>query len=170
MIEALIRFPDHKVIFTQSNADTEARTVNRIIDNAVARKSGEWQAVASLGMRRYLSAVKHSDAVIGNSSSGIIEVPSFGVPTVNIGDRQKGRVQAESIVDCAPATSAIATAVQQALTPEFRRRAANCINPYGKANTSMRIVEVVQSHPLSKELLKKRFHNILIQETAGDRQ
>jgi GDP/UDP-N,N'-diacetylbacillosamine 2-epimerase (hydrolysing) len=170
LIEALTRFPNHKVIFTKSNADTEARTVNRIIDAAVAQHPNKWKAVASLGMKRYLSAVKNCAAVIGNSSSGIIEVPSFGIPTVNIGDRQKGRVRAESVVDCAPATDAIATAVQKALTPELRKRAANCINPYGKPNTSRRIIEVIESHPLTEELLKKRFHNILIHRTAGDQQ
>ena len=135
LLSALDRFPDLHVLFTGTNADGDGRAITAEIERFVAAHPGRTLAVPSLGQQRYFSAIRCVDAVVGNSSSGIIEVPSFGVPVVNIGDRQKGRAQASSIINCAPETGAIARAVERALSADMRRRTAMAVNPYERDNT-----------------------------------
>ena len=112
-------------------------------------------------MVRYLSAVKYSAMVLGNSSSGLVEAPSFRVPTINIGDRQKGRIQAESVINCKPTFEEIEKAMELALSEEFKEKTRNTVNPYGDGNTSDRIVEVVSRFLLEDKIdLKKKFYDI----------
>ena len=150
---------DLEYIITKANADAGGLAINRAVDDYAAKRDNV-AAFDSLGLVRYLSAVKYCAFVAGNSSSGILEAPSFGVPTVNIGDRQKGRMQAESVLQCAPARADIARAFAQALTPAFQNKAAHAVNPYGDGDTSGKIVAILQrvfSGPLD---LKKTFYDI----------
>jgi UDP-hydrolysing UDP-N-acetyl-D-glucosamine 2-epimerase len=140
------------LIFTGVNADTGSRSLDASIrtfcegrDNAVA--------VASLGSEQYFSALTHVDVVIGNSSSGLYEAPSFHVPTVNIGDRQAGRTRAVSVIDCAPEWDAILAAIERALVLDC----SDIVNPYGDGHASERIVAILKQVEDPKEMLKKRF-------------
>ncbi len=147
-------------IFTKANADMEGRTINQMIDSFV-RNNDHAIAVDSLGTNHYLSTLKHSCMVIGNSSSGIVEAPSLGIPTVNIGDRQKGRIQADSIINCEPTSEDIIRAMEEALTDDFRSKAKQVVNPYGDGNTSTRIVRILEGFlDNERPSLKKRFYDL----------
>jgi len=160
LLKAIEHFPDMKFIFTKANADAGGRIINKKID-MFAENHDNVFAADSLGVKKYLSAVKYSSAVIGNSSSGIIEVPSFGVPTVNIGDRQKGRVQADSVINCLPECDEIIKAVEKTQTAEFRTKAKNTINPYGDGNTSGKIISALKEYLCEEKIdLKKKFYDI----------
>ena len=149
------------VIFTKANADTEGRIINWMIDEFVtAKKKTEAISFTSMGQLLYLSAMKHVDAVVGNSSSGIVEAPSFKVPTVNIGDRQKGRVQTDSIINCSPAEDAIIHAISKALSPGFKKLIQNTLNPYDHGNPVKNIINITKKFDLGNILMKK-FHDIL---------
>lgn len=151
---------DMNFLITKSNADAGGREINAMLD-AFAKNHANCRAEASLGMRRYMSALKNAACVIGNSSSGILEAPSFGIPTVNIGDRQRGRIQAQSVINCAPTRGDILRALEQALSPEFRQLSARVVNPYGAGDTSFRIVEIIQDFLYHKKIdLKKKFFDI----------
>jgi GDP/UDP-N,N'-diacetylbacillosamine 2-epimerase (hydrolysing) len=152
-----------KFIFTKANADTEGRIINQYIDK-YARENGNIISFTSLGMRRYLSALKYSSMVIGNSSSGLIEAPSFKIPTINIGDRQKGRLQASSVINCEPVKESIREAVNLALSDEFVQKAKTTVNPYGRGNTSDMIVDVIKKHILFAKIdLKKKFYDCVVE-------
>lgn len=151
-----------KFIFTKANADTNGRIINQMIDNFV-NINDHAIAFASLGKTRYLSALKYSSVVIGNSSSGLVEVPSFGIPTINIGDRQKGRLQADSVINCEPIKSDIKKAIEIALSKEFKEKAKNTINPYGDGNTSGKIIEKIRDFILNDKVnLKKQFYDCAV--------
>ena len=148
------------VIFTKANADTDGRIINQRIDEYVRENSDRCAGYTSLGQRRYLSALKYVDAVIGNSSSGLVEVPSFHIPTVNIGDRQRGRVCAESVIHCRNDVREIERALQIALSEEFRKSLTSVRNPYEKEETSGKIVKIISS-VLDKGIeMKKTFYDI----------
>ncbi len=159
LLFALDEIQDAHVIFTKANADTDGRIINSMIDAYVQRNSERAIAFASLGQLRYLSALVHVDAVVGNSSSGLVEAPSFKIGTVNIGDRQKGRVRASSVIDCAPDKGEIVEAVRSLYQPEFRKKLHEVVNPYGVAGASNRIVGILRSCTL-ENLLKKKFNDI----------
>ncbi len=159
LLMALDQFPDHGIIFTKANADTEGQIINDRIDSYANAHPERCLAVASLGLRRYLSAMKICDAVVGNSSSGILETPAFGVPTVNIGDRQKGRLRIRSIIDCAPDQGVIVAAIQKALDPQFRNSLQGMEYSCEQENTAGRIVEKIQQINLDG-LLKKSFYDL----------
>ncbi len=155
LLAALEAFPDAGVIFTGSNADPRAREIDRLIQEHVARHA-ETVFHASLGSRRYLSALSHVDVVIGNSSSGLYEAPSFPVPIVNIGDRQARRPRAASVIDCAADRVAVAAAIGRALsepTPETD-------NPYGDGHATDRIVAVLKSLKDPADLVRKSFEDL----------
>jgi GDP/UDP-N,N'-diacetylbacillosamine 2-epimerase (hydrolysing) len=120
LLQALDCFPKLRVIFTKPNADPNGRIIIKLIDEYVYQNHDKSIAFTSMGSKTYLSAIKNVCMVVGNSSSGIIEVPSFGIPTVNIGDRQKGRVQAESVINCLPRKESIVNAINQALDCGFK--------------------------------------------------
>lgn len=156
LVEALARFPDIQIVITGVNADPgadgAAETLHRLADTHPAAV-----LVPSLGHMRYLALVRAAAAVVGNSSSGIIEAPALGTPTVNIGPRQDGRLRAVSVIDCAPTPDAIAGALAQALSPQMQARAAHGETPYGRAGTAARIAEVLSTVPL-EGLLTKPMH------------
>ena len=160
LLDSLETFNDMKFIFTKANADSGGRVINEMIDNYV---NSHENAVAfnSLGLTRYLSALKYCTMVIGNSSSGLLEVPSFGIPTINIGDRQKGRLQADSIINCEPIKEDIEKAIKIALSEGFKGKAKNTINPYGYGNTSDKIIKIIREYILNDKInLKKKFYDL----------
>ena len=142
LIRAMDLFPEMKFIITKANADAGGRTINRIWDEE-AKKHTNWHVVPSLGVRRYLTALKYAKMIIGNSSSGITEAPAMHIPTVNIGDRQKGRMLTDSIICCSPQKDSIAAAMEKALSPAFKVIVENTKCPYGDGNTSEKIYKEV---------------------------
>lgn len=161
LLKVLDRNPKIRMIFTKANADTNGRIVNELIDKYAAQNSERACAFMSLGQKRYLSALKYCRIVIGNSSSGIIEAPSFGKPIINIGDRQKGRICADSVINCGYTQQEIQQAMETALTKEFENKASNCRNPYEKENTAANIISVIKDYLLNDKIkLKKGFYDI----------
>lgn len=147
-------------IITMANADAGGRVINEIWQKE-GKKRENWLVVPSLGVLRYLSAVKYAKLVIGNSSSGVIEVPALGTPTINIGDRQKGRMMAESVIQCDPAQDQINLAIQKGVTPEFQKMAKNIKSPFGDGTTSSQIVQIVLDYLRHKnETNEKHFFDI----------
>lgn len=147
-------------IITMANADAGGRVINEIWQKE-GKKCENWLVVPSLGVLRYLSAVKYAKLVIGNSSSGVIEVPALGTPTINIGDRQKGRMMAESVIQCDPAQDQINLAIQKGMTPEFQKMAKNIKSPFGDGTTSNQIVQIVLDYLRHKnETNEKHFFDI----------
>jgi len=159
LLKALDRFPELRAVITYPNADAGANALIDGIEAYAARRKGRVLLVKSLGTRRYLSLVAQAAAIIGNSSSGIIEVPSFRVPTVNLGTRQRGRLRARSIVDCAEEPEAILRAIQTALSSEFRAGFMGMANPYGDGKTAPRILERLRAADL-EALPMKRFYDL----------
>ena len=142
---ALDEFSGYQVILTYPNADDGGRKLIPMIQDYVKNNFGRVIGVASLGQKRYLSAIKHACAVIGNSSSGIIEVPSFNVPTVNIGVRQRGRLCAESVFHCDAEKLAIKKTLLKAVSKDFRLEEKGVLNPYGQGDASAEIIRVIKS-------------------------
>lgn len=159
MLAACDRFPGLPLVVTKANADPGGRAVNAMLEAYAAQRPGRVLVRTGLGRGGYASAMRHAAAVIGNSSSGIIEAPSLGVPVVNIGDRQEGRVRAASVIDCPASREDVAAALARALSPEFAALAARTVNPYEKPGTAARIVTVLKTFPL-EGLLKKTFHDL----------
>lgn len=161
LLSALDSIKDSKIIFTKANSDTNGRIINQLIDEYVKGKNN-CVVYHSLGQLRYLSAIKYVDVVVGNSSSGLIEVPSFDKPTINIGDRQKNRVKANSVIDCLPEKNEIIKAIKKSQSKSFEEIVKNINSPYGKGNSSELILKTLESINFSnKELiLKKHFYNI----------
>jgi UDP-N-acetylglucosamine 2-epimerase (non-hydrolysing)/GDP/UDP-N,N'-diacetylbacillosamine 2-epimerase (hydrolysing) len=147
--------PDVGVIFTYPNADPAGRSLIPLIDRFVAEHP-QARAYTSLGQLRYLSVMSQVNAVVGNSSSGLYEAPSFKIPTINIGDRQKGRLQAASVINCAPDARLISEAIQSA----FAMDCSVVINPFGDGDASQKIKDVLTAVPLGETLLKKHFWKI----------
>lgn len=144
LLEALDDYPAYKVIITYPNADDGGRRIIPIIENYAYKQPNRVIAIPSLGQKRYLSAVKHCSAVIGNSSSGIIEVPSFQVPTVNIGLRQKGRLAAMSVINTSPVKESITHAMEIALSGSYKAKNHKIENPYGSGNSSAKVIEMLK--------------------------
>lgn len=142
--------------FTRPNADTGGRAISAMLDTWAAARPQRVHVHASLGQLRYLSLMAQVDAVVGNSSSGLYEAPSFHLPTVNIGERQRGRLMPASVLNCAPQRDEIATALARAFTLDC----SAVVNPYGDGRTAGRIVAALQSLPPRDHLLKKHFHMI----------
>ncbi len=147
------------LLFTYANADTGGRIINQMIADFVKSEPNAY-AFTSLGQRKYLGLLSIADVMVGNSSSGIIEAPSFKLPVVNIGDRQQGRLRAVNVIDCGIEQHEIVRALDQALSKEFRDSIEDLINPYGTGQASSRIVATLKEISLSEELLKKRFRDL----------
>lgn len=154
--------PETHLIFTMPNADTGGRELARMVDAFVAGRANA-RSYTSLGQLRYLSCMQHVDGVVGNSSSGLIEAPSFGIGTINIGSRQTGRLKAASVIDCAPRQDAIEAALKRLFSAAFRHMLADVENPYGSGGATDEIVRALEEHPL-EGLLKKRFHDIALSD------
>lgn len=158
LLSALGEFPDIHLVFTMPNADVGSRELSRLVDAFVAERENA-RAFTSLGQLRYLSCMRYVDGVVGNSSSGLAEAPSFGIGTVNIGDRQRGRLKAGSVIDCAPTVGSIAAAIETLYSEAFRAKLSVAQNPYGNGGAGEKIVKHLTSYPLAG-LLRKSFWNI----------
>lgn len=152
--KALEEAENLRILFTMPNSDTGGQVIVDKINQFVAEHPDRSIAFKSLGMKRYLSVLQYVGAVIGNSSSGLVEVPSFKIPTLNIGSRQQGRTAGESVIHCNADYESIRFGLQEIFTPEVRQRAALAANPYEKAGTAQNIFEVIKNHPLDNLTLK----------------
>ena len=157
LLLALAELEDTKLLFTMPNADTDGRVLIRMVEEFVAQHTNA-RAYTSLGQLRYLSSVSHVDGVVGNSSSGLAEVPCFRKGTVNIGDRQRGRLQAKSVINCEPTYQSIASAVTKLYSSDFQKGLKNVINPYGEDGASKKVVEILKKHVLDG-MVKKTFYD-----------
>jgi UDP-hydrolysing UDP-N-acetyl-D-glucosamine 2-epimerase len=158
LLSALDAYGGAKIVFTYPNADAGGRAITAMTEKYAAGNPGRARAFASLGQRRYLSVLRHFDAVIGNSSSGLIEAPSFGIPTVNIGDRQRGRVRAPSVIDCEARADAVIEAIAYAISPDFRAAAEKRVNPYDRAGTAAAIASALKEQGAPARA--KKFHDV----------
>lgn len=148
---------DATAVITRPNADPGGRALNERIDAFVAARPGRAVAVTSLGQRRYVSMLALADAVVGNSSSGLIEAPAFGTPTVNVGPRQAGRLRGPSVIDVDESAPSIRDAIARALSSGFAASARASTSPYGAGGTAAKIRDVLATADLS-DILRKRFH------------
>jgi GDP/UDP-N,N'-diacetylbacillosamine 2-epimerase (hydrolysing) len=159
LLDAIDELQETNIIFTKANSDTDGRIINRMIDDYVLKNSKKSICFDSMGQLRYLSGLQFVDAVVGNSSSGIIEAPSFKLGTINIGDRQKGRIKASSIIDCEPDKKEILNAIEKLYSDEFHSMLKDITNPYGDGGASFKIKNVIKHVPL-ENILKKTFFDI----------
>ena len=159
LLDAIDELEDTNIIFTKANSDTDGRVINQMIDEYVTKNSHKSIVFTSLGQLRYLSALQYVDAVVGNSSSGLAEAPSFKIGTINIGDRQKGRIKASSVIDCEPNKDSILKSFEKLYSKEFQETLKTTINPYGNGCASKKIVEILKNVDL-KNILKKSFYDL----------
>lgn len=160
ILNVLSRHKEFSVIFTKANSDTDGRIINKMIDDYIKDNQDRCKAFTSLGQLRYLSTLQFCSVVVGNSSSGIIEVPSFGIPTVNIGDRQKGRISGKTVIHCGNGEQEIENALNVALSYKFKTEIKDAANPYEGENTSDKIIEVVTKFLEEGIDLKKIFYDL----------
>ena len=159
LLDAIDELEDTNIIFTKANSDTDGRVINQMIDEYVTKNFQKSVQFTSLGQLRYLSALQYVDAVVGNSSSGLAEAPSFKIGTINIGDRQKGRIKASSVIDCEPNKDSILKSFEKLYSKEFQETLKTTINPYGDGYASKKIVEILKNVNL-KNILKKSFYDL----------
>jgi len=160
LLKAIDNFVDVGVIFTKPNADTGNSEIRDLIDKYVKKNKCRVMSFENMGTLKYLSTLQFVSAVVGNSSSGIIEAPSFGIPTINIGDRQKGRLMAKSIINCMPQAKQICNAVKKAFSPKFVKFCKTVNNPYGKGNAAEKIYRVIKGSINNLPNIKKAFYTI----------
>jgi GDP/UDP-N,N'-diacetylbacillosamine 2-epimerase (hydrolysing) len=165
LLAALDALPDTRLIITLPNADNGGRAIIRRIEAFVASHPNA-RAYTSLGQLRYLSCLRQVDAVVGNSSSGLAEAPSMGIGTINIGDRQRGRLRAASVIDCKPEHHDILRAIQMSYSAAFRAKLATAANPYGDGGASERIVQMLEFSSVS-DLVKKSFYDLPSEASAA---
>ena len=157
---AALEKSDGTLVITYPNADTSGRVIIDRLEEFAGRHPGRCRLVRSLGERLYLSLLSHADVMIGNSSSGLIEAPSFGLPAVNIGARQRGRLRGANVIDVAPSREEILRGIEAAQAPAFRARARAAANPYGDGSAAPRIVDILSKVPLDARLVHKRFTDV----------
>ncbi len=160
LLQAFEEFQEYRIMFTKANADTDGRIINQMIDNYVAENGDKARAYTSLGMERYLSALGYCEMVIGNSSSGILEAPSFHIPTVNIGNRQDGRVRGKSVIDCGCSAEEIAGAIRVAQEMNRNGVLQNEPGPYEGEHTSENILKIMKEHLTEGMSVRKRFYDL----------
>lgn len=153
-LDALDQFKDLKVIFTMPNSDTGRDAIALAVENYVKNHSNSAKAYTSLGLKRYLSTLQFVKVAVGNSSSGIIEVPSFGIPTLNIGDRQKGRLASKSVVNCGTSKDEVIAGLKLCLSEEMQKAAKTYENPYAKPDTANLIYQELKNVELAGLNLK----------------
>lgn len=159
-LDALKEFQEIEFIVTKSNADQGGARINMLLDDT-QKEINNLHVYASLGIRRYLSLMRHAEFVLGNSSSGIIETPAFQIPTVNIGDRQRGRLQSESVINCGTSKEEIVKAIEKALRKEHKELCKRVISPYGDGNASKRIADKAFEIVMKNDIdLKKKFYDM----------
>ena len=159
LLEVLDDRQDIRILFTLPNSDTGGRIIVRMIEEFVARNKQRARAYTSLGQLRYLSALRFVAAVVGNSSSGILEVPSFGKPTLDIGNRQKGRLAANSVVHCGVSGAEISEGLNRVLSDAFAKQTACVQNPYEKEDSALEILKILKNYPLDG-IVQKTFYDI----------
>lgn len=160
LLKVAVEHSEYMWIFTKANADAGGKMINKRLDD-ISKKYRHIHVYASLGLKRYLSAMKYAEAVVGNTSSGILETPSFHIPTINIGDRQKGRIQAGTVVNCKAEKNSIEYALGLIKSDEFMRDIKDMPNPYFKRNTSEEIYYNIKQFLEKKEVnLEKRFYDV----------
>lgn len=161
LFKACDSMSEMKFIFTMANADSGGKEINELLIKYAKTRTDRILCVESLGSLHYLSAMKYCEFVLGNSSSGLIEAPSFKIPTVNIGDRQRGRIKARSIIDCEPNAENIIWGMKKALSPEFRDECKTVINPNGDGDTTRKIVDRIKNYCSQYSVdLKKKFYDL----------
>ena len=160
LLDGLNSMDEVNCIFTKANADPGGICINEMIDNYVSKNPYKAVSFDSMGQLLYLSTLQFVDAVVGNSSSGIIEVPLFGIPTVNVGSRQKGRIRTPSVINAALNEVAIEKALKKVFSEDFVFECKREVNPYGKGDTSKKIVEILKGIKIDKDLLVKKFHDL----------
>lgn len=155
LLDVLDELKDTNIIFTKANADTGGRIINKMIDDYTAKRENKCVEFISLGQLKYLSAMRFVDAVVGNSSSGIEEAPSLKIGTINIGNRQNGRIKVRSIIDCSPTKTGIRNAFIKLYSKNFKKILKSIENPYGDGNTAKRIKDILKRENLEQILMKK---------------
>ena len=161
LLDAIDELENTNIIFTKANSDTDGRVINQMCDEYVSKNSHKSVVFTSLGQLRYLSALQYIDAVVGNSSSGLAEAPSFKIGTINIGDRQKGRIKASSIIDCESNKESILKSFIKLYSKEFQESLENVTNPYGDGCASQKIIEEIKKTNLTN-ILKKSFYDLKV--------
>lgn len=160
LLKVLDERKETNILFTYTNADIDGRVINKMIDTYVLKNRDRAVAFPSLGQLYYLSAIQFVDAVVGNSSSGIIEAPSLKAATIDIGDRQKGRAKVESIIECDPTIESMRDAFKKLYSEEFQKILKGVVNIYGNGNTAKSIVRILKESDLSEITIKKGFYDI----------
>ena len=158
LLNSISELENTKIIFTKTNSDTDGKIINSMIDKYVDNNENSI-AFISMGQLNYISALQYVDIVIGNSSSGLLEAPSFKVVTIDIGDRQKGRIKADSVINCSPMQESIDSAFDKSFSENFQSIINEVENPYGDGGASKKIAEIIRSFSLDG-ILKKKFYNI----------
>lgn len=161
LLDACDQKKELSFIFTMANADRDGDLINGLLTEYCNMRTDRTVCVSSLGAYYYLTAMKHCEFVIGNSSSGLIEAPSFKIPTINIGNRQEGRERADSVIDCKPEKDDIIRAMELALSKNFRSKCRTVVNPFGDGHSSDKIIKAIKDFAYSNKLsMKKRFYEI----------
>jgi GDP/UDP-N,N'-diacetylbacillosamine 2-epimerase (hydrolysing) len=159
LLDAIDTLKNTHIIFTKANSDTDGRVINAMIEEYVSKNSEKAVSFTSLGQLRYLSGLQYIDAVVGNSSSGLAEAPTFKIGTINIGDRQKGRIKALSVLDCEPNKSSIMKKFDELYNDDFQNLLKTVVNPYGMGGASHKIKESIKSVNLD-DIIQKSFYDI----------
>ena len=157
LLKSLKKLIDTKIIFTYTNSDTNSRIINSMINTFVKDNPTTAVAFSSMGQLNYLSSLQFVDGIIGNSSSGMAEAPTFKIGTINIGDRQKGRLKADSVINCEPTKESINRALNTLYNKDFQKDLLSVKNPYGDGNATKKIMKIIQNTPLPAELKKEFF-------------
>lgn len=169
VLAAIDQFPQYQFVITGANADCGGMQINRMLSKFAAERENVAYHV-SLGMKKYLSVLNHASFMLGNSSSGLAEGPAFHIPTVNIGNRQRGRIRAASVIDCPVERQEIVRAVKKVMTEEFREQLKHMKNPYGDGDTIEKIVEILKEHLLGSDIdIRKTFYNINFSITGEEK-
>ena len=161
LLDAIDELEYTNIIFTKANSDTNGRIINQMIDEYVAKNYHKSIGFISLGQQRYLSALQYVDAVVGNSSSGLLEAPSFKIGTINIGDRQKGRIKAESVINSEVNKTSILKSFSKLYSKAFQDLIEESKNPYGDGIASRKIIEIIKNEDL-RNILKKSFYDLKV--------
>ena len=159
LLTAIDRQKETQVIFTKPNADIDGRAISDMIDDYVAANRERTISFVSMGQQRFFSALQFVDAMLGNSSSGLLEAPVFRIGTVNIGDRQKGRIGADSVIDCKPTAESISSALEMLYSPAFQENLRTVVSPYGEGGAAVKIVQTIAQTDL-RGIVKKSFHDL----------
>jgi GDP/UDP-N,N'-diacetylbacillosamine 2-epimerase (hydrolysing) len=166
LLGALATLDETRIIFTMPNADSQSDFIRNRLDEFASTRANV-KIYESLGQLKYLSIIPFVDAVIGNSSSGLLEVPSFKKPTINIGSRQNGRLKASSVIDCSAERNSILKAIQFVYSSQFQDTLKSTINPYGNGGASILIKEILENINIDS-LLIKRFNDISFEHIGAN--